>query len=101
MKKFNWSIFLYSTIIAGFLLVTSFVAALAEDEGTRGSGLIGLALYKLFYILRFPTHTLLWDLFSSSTDLYFFGLVLNCIFYGLIVERMIFVIRRKSQSRSS
>jgi hypothetical protein len=100
MKKFNWSIFLYSAILVGFLIVSSFIAAGAEDEGTLGSGMIGMVLSKLFYILRFPTHTLFWNFFSSDSNHYFGGLLINCLFYGLIVERIAFVIKFQRQKRS-
>jgi len=89
MAKFNNQILLASTIVFVFLLIPCFIAAGSEDEGMLGTNIIGVTFAKLFYVLRFPTHTLFWDLFSSNTILYFLGLLMNCIFYGFITERLI------------
>lgn len=91
MKNFNKRIFKRSIIIVGILLFFSFLAAWQIDEGWTSSGVgpVTSALSKLFYILRFPTHTLFWIFFSSSAFLFFLGLFINCIFYGFIIERII------------
>lgn len=62
------------------------IAAAARDEGTGGDGIIVRSFEKLFYIFRFPTHTLFFQFMNGS--MFFFGLFLNCLFYGLIVERL-------------
>jgi hypothetical protein len=78
------------------LLVPSFIAAGAEDEGTLGTNLIWVVFAKLFYVLRFPTHTLLWTFFSSAgASIYFSGFIINCLFYGLITERIISFVKQK------
>ena len=89
MRNFNKLTFIIATILFGLLLVLGFLAAWAEDEGTLGTNIIWVTFAKLFYILRFPTHTLLWTFFSSNgTTIYFAGLIINCIFYGFITERL-------------
>jgi hypothetical protein len=91
MKKFNRNTFTISTALFGLLLIPSFFAAWGEDEGTLGTNTILVTLSKLFYVLRFPTHTLLWTLFSESgAAIFFVGLLINCCFYGLLVERLIY-----------
>ena len=74
--------------------MASFIAAAAEDEGTPGNGFIGLVFARLFYILRFPTHTVLWNFFSARGALYFPGLFINILFGGLAVERTIFLSKK-------
>jgi hypothetical protein len=94
MKNFNVAIFLLSSIIISFLLVPSFVAAAAQDEGTIGTSIVWLAFAKLFSFLRFPTHTIFWSVFSNGSGIFFLGLLLNCFFYGFIIERL-FYFKRK------
>ncbi|MFT3705553.1 MAG: hypothetical protein QM802_24500 [Agriterribacter sp.] len=96
MKNFNRQTFNIATILFVLLLIPSFLAALAEDEGTLGTNIVWVTFSKLFYIIRFPTHTLWWDFFSgSSAIIYFAGLLGNCLLYGLITERLISFVRRK------
>jgi hypothetical protein len=72
-----------------FLVIPSFIAAWAEDEGTLGTSIIWMVFFKLFYILRFPTHTLFWVIFSNAgVVVYLSGLIINCMFYGFITERI-------------
>lgn len=93
--KFNFIIFFIATIICGILTFVTLVAAAARDEGTGGDGIIVKALEKLFYIFRFPTHTLFFQFMNGS--MFFFGLFINCLFYGLAVER-IFSFKQKKES---
>lgn len=90
MKNFSKPTFIIATVVFGLLLVPSFLAAWAEDEGTLGTSIIWTTFAKLFYILRFPTHTLFWTLITKfGATIFFLGLGLNCLFYGLITERII------------
>ena len=97
MKKFSKSTFIISTIAFGLLLVPSFLAAFGEDEGTLGTNIIWVTFAKLFYVLRFPTHTLLWTLIcKGGATIYFSGLLINCMFYGLLTERLISLFKTKT-----
>lgn len=102
IKKFNITVFLMVTIIVGVLLFPSLFAAFAEDEGTLRSDDTFLNFFaRLFYILRFPTHTLLWPIISLGGPLTFFaGLFVNCMFYGLVAERITSLFR-KNKVKSS
>lgn len=93
MKNFNKQTFIVSTVLVGLLLIPCFFAAWGDDEGTLGNNIIWVTLSKLFYILRFPTHTLFWKLFSINGILFFAGLIINCMFYGLIIERIVFLFK--------
>jgi len=46
----------------------------------------------LFYVFRFPTHTLFWGLFSQSSTLYRLGLVINIFFWSIILERLLMLV---------
>ncbi len=94
MKKFSKQTFIISTVLFGLLLIPCFLAAWGEDEGTLGTNIFLLAFAKLFYILRFPTHTLFWTLITKGGAFMFFaGLFINCIFYGLLTERFIRLVK--------
>ena len=97
IKNFKRQTFINISIIVGLLLMPSFLAAWAEDEGTLGTNILWVTFAKLFYVLRFPTHTLLWTIFSNgSTTIYFIGLIINCMFYGLLIERLISLFKAKT-----
>ena len=97
IKNFNRQTFIITTIIVGLLLIPSFLAAWGEDEGTLGTNIFWVAFAKLFYVLRFPTHTLFWTIFSNGgATIYFVGLIINCMFYGLLTERLISLFKAKT-----
>jgi hypothetical protein len=101
IKNFSKFTFTISTIVFGILLFPSFLAAWAEDEGTLGTNIIWVTFAKLFYILRFPTHTLLWKLITKGgTSIFFGGLIINCLFYGLLTERIINIFKLQKKSSS-
>ena len=94
-KKYpiNRKVFIINLILIGILMIISFIAAWAADEGTLGDGLIGNLFANLFYVLRFPTHNLLWPLMTSGNGilfiLFFPGLIVNLIFYSILIERLL------------
>jgi hypothetical protein len=103
MKGFDKKIFTIATFVTGFLLLASFLAAFGEDEDTLGRdgdtlgrNIILVFLSKLFYVLRFPTHTLFWSTFSSAgAGVFLSGLIINCMFYGFLTERIYSVFRQE------
>ncbi len=96
MRRFNKRIFLASTLVVGFLFIPSFLAAYGEDEGTLGTNFFWIAFAKLFHILRFPTHTLLWNYITKGGAIVFFGgFAVNFMFYGFLLERLISILKRK------
>ena len=96
MRNFSKSKFVILTIVFGLLLIPSFLAAYGEDEGTFSSDSFWIIFAKLFYILRFPSHTLFWTLIcKGGVPVYFLGLFFNCAFYGLITERIVTLYKLK------
>ncbi len=96
MRKFNIVIFLVSSLIVMTLMFMSFMAAWGEDEGNK-LNLFWLFFARLFYILRFPTHVLFWGFLTKHGGSYFIlGLIINCFFYGLLIERLFSLRKKKS-----
>jgi hypothetical protein len=95
MTNFNRPTFIFATIFFVLLFVPSFFAAWAQDEGTIGANLLAQAFVAIFYILRFPTHTLFWSVIANGGALLFFaGLFIHCLFYGLITERIFSIFKK-------
>lgn len=96
MKKINKPIFILSTVFFLLLLITSFMAAGGEEEGTLTKDSALYFLVRIFYILRFPTHTLLWGLIiKGGLGAFFLGFIINCMFYGFLLERLVFIFKKK------
>lgn len=74
-------------LIVSILTILSLVSFGAIEEGTQGDGILGLialVFSKLFYLLRFPTHTLLFDYMTG--DKFIWGLLINCLFWTTIIH---------------
>ena len=91
MTNFNKTVFVISTVVVALLVIPGFLAAFGEDEGMlKPDDTLWNFFTLLFNVLRFPTHTLLWPIIAAGGPLTFFGgLFINCVFYGLVVERII------------
>ncbi len=98
MKKFNSRIFGNSFLIVWFLNFVSWLALEAHETQNRFHAVLGI-VSRLWTILRFPVYTIFWKfLFSQNNQIYFIGGVLiNCIFYALILERIFSLHKKKSK----
>lgn len=95
LKNFNRQIFIIQTVLLGLLLVPSFLATWANEEGTLNKNSGWQIFVDLFYVLRFPTHTLFWSIINKAGGFfYFIGLLLNCCFYSLLIERVVYLLRK-------
>lgn len=100
IRKINLNIFIGATLFAGLLLIPSLFAAFVEDEGTLKPDDAFLNIFaQVFRILRFPTHTLLAPILEFGGPITFLGgLLFNCLFYGLVAERIAsLIIKSKEQ----
>ena len=96
IRRFNKLILIISTIASGSLLIFSFLAAFAEDEGTLSHDSFLILFAKLFHVFRFPTNIIFDIVLNSYSETYFIiGLIINCFFYGFIIERIIAFIKAK------
>jgi hypothetical protein len=93
INKFNFKILFITTIICGLFTFITFIAVFGIDEGTIEKTFLTVTLEKLFYVFRFPTHTFFFD--KMKGDTFVWGLFLNCLFYGLIVERLFSLNKKK------
>lgn len=80
-QRINFKVLLIVIVLTSILTGISFLIAFSADEGTGIN-------FHLFEIFRFPTHTLFWNYFSSSSSLYRTGLFINIAFYSLLIERL-------------
>ena len=96
MKRNNFKplIFISAIPIFGIFTFITLIAAGAVDEGTDGNSALIQALAKLFYIFRFPTHTIFFNFIDGS--LFFLGLGINCLFYSFITERIVSALSKRS-----
>ena len=97
-KNTQFSIVFFWAFIFMLLTIISFVAAAAKEEGTSGDGFFTNILAEAFWFFRFPTHTLFWNFFENSTlfpVLFFGGWVVNSFLYGLVIERLIYFLKRR------
>ena len=96
MKNLNLPLLSITTLTLGVLIIPSYIGAFAADEGTLSPDDTMMNFFaQLFNILRFPTHTLLWPVVIAGGPVTFFGgLILNCMFYGLLIERIIYGLLR-------
>ena len=88
MRRINFKIFFGLTLALSIITYFSFNAAFARDEGKLGSSGFRIYLADLYNIVRFPTHVL----FPSMVRLplpFALGLIINCVVYGLVLERII------------
>jgi hypothetical protein len=95
-KNFNVTIFSVVTFIIGLLTLVTFVFAAAVDEGTSNLNPISLLIADLYFLFRFPTHTLFEKLFLNNAGAFFVGLFINCLFYGFLIERVVAIIKLKN-----
>ncbi len=95
MRIDNFKVWLFISTSLLFVLFTfiTFIAFGALDEGTSGTSPTIQVTAKLYYIFRFPTHTLLFRFMNGSV--FFIGLLLNCLFYGFLTERIVFLLSNK------
>ena len=94
MRNINFRLFSVVTVLLAILTYFSFMAAYDADERKPATRGLTRLLSEMFNILRFPTHVLLPS--YTKTSLYFaLGLVVNCFFYSLIIERTVYIIFHK------
>ena len=98
--KFRLLTFIKATFIICILTFLSLVGAGAVDEGTEGSGILYVVSHifsTLFYVFRFPMHTFFFQWMDGS--MFIIGLCINCLFWGLIIERIIYYKSKNNSAR--
>jgi hypothetical protein len=92
VSKINLKIWILFFIIFIIFTAISFWAAFAVEEGTMVN-LLTLFFNKLYYILRFPSHTLFFKYMRGN--MFYLGLIFNNLLYAFIFERLYTFIKSK------
>jgi hypothetical protein len=96
MKKFNLRIFMIATVVTILLNFVSLVGLEAHGTLNRSHTLLGM-VGSIWTVLRFPIFTCFWKFIYSPFNIILFSIAifLNCAFYGVIVERIFYFLRKK------
>jgi hypothetical protein len=94
MKKISLWTFVFSTLAVGFVMASALLASWAYDDGTIHGDSKWMFLVNLFPLLRFPAHVVLGRLIFHPV-IWLLGLVINSFLYGLLIERIISLFRKK------
>ena len=81
-----------------FLTFVSWIAIWQYDTQDNFHSIWGI-LRQLAYVVRFPVYTLFWNFLVRHDNLIYYigGLLINCIFYGLIIERFFSLLFKRSK----
>ena len=93
MRQFNSVFFIICTIVLAGLAYESYIQAVAIDEGRIGGSMFRQAIGNMFNVMRFPVH-ILFKRWASNPLNFALGLIINCLFYSLILERILHIIIR-------
>jgi hypothetical protein len=95
MKKHPFDIIFFTVAasLLSLLTIVVFIGAAAYDEGMTNNP----TFYHLYNIFRFPTHTLFFDFFLRGGFHFFGGLLLNVLFYALLIERCFYYLRQRGK----
>ena len=96
MRKINFRLFFIISLLLAILTYFAFSEAYAADEGKLGNNILLQFLSESFNVLRFPTHVL-FPVLTKFPFYFAMGLLVNCLFYALLLERIVyFIFREKS-----
>jgi len=93
MKGFNSVFFIICTIVLAAVAYESYIQAVAIDEGRIGDSVFRHAVANLFNIMRFPMHVM-FKAWARIPLKFAIGLIINCLFYSFILERILYFITR-------
>jgi hypothetical protein len=87
MRRFNSIVFIICSIALAFLAYESYIQAVAIDEGRAGNSGLRHWLGDFFNVMRFPMHVL-FKTWSRQPVNFAIGLIINCLLYAFILERI-------------
>jgi hypothetical protein len=100
LKNFDIGRFLIIVATTTALTFFSFLSAFGKDEGTLLDNFLLNFIADSFYIFLFPTH-ILFGRFMTNDIWAFLGFFVNAIFYALIIEGIICILKGRSKGDSS
>jgi hypothetical protein len=97
MKRFNLRIFKVAMVVTILLTFMSWVG-LESNVKERQFHAFWSAVGSMWTILKFPIFTLYWHFLGDHNNLVLFSIAvfLNCVFYGLVFERLYSLRGKKS-----
>jgi hypothetical protein len=84
-KRFRPFNFVAFVVMYFFLLRYTYLINYAIDEGNKVTKPERMTA-SIFYVIRYPA-CLIWQTFHSDREI-ILALVINCLFYGLLLERL-------------
>jgi hypothetical protein len=94
---------LYSALaFFSILTIVSYLGAWSYDEGHRATA--DIIENDVFAVMRFPTHTLLWNFISKDAVIaiaYPVGLLVNIVFYAFLYERIFYLFMKMKRVRTN
>src|SRR5579862_448613 len=97
LKNFKLKRFVLVLLSIAFLTFISFLFTFSADEGYPNNFFLFKLLEYSFFIFRFPTHVFFWNYMDG--DWYLYGLLINVIFYSLLIELTIMLIKTLKRKR--
>ncbi len=99
MKKFNFKIFAVVSVVAILLTFASWMGLEEHNSPGRSISFLG-EVGGLWTILRFPTFTFFWKLLYGLNNVLLFSVavMIDCAFYGFIVERIFYLFKKNRKS---
>ena len=96
MKKFNLRIFIIATVAVVLLTFVSWAGLEAHNTPDKSHTLLGI-IGSLWTVLRFPLFTFFWKFPFGQNNilLYSTAVFVNCVFYGLIIERIFYLLHKR------
>lgn len=100
MKQFNLRIFMIATVVTIILDFLNWAGLEAHNTQSSSPTLLWIE-DRLWTILPFPIFTLFWNIIITSNNpiITSTAVILNCVFYAIIVERIFYLFRRKHKSQ--
>jgi hypothetical protein len=96
MKNFSLRTFIRASLImGGGLFFTVLVNQLIIFSSTH-INLFWKIISMLWVVFSFPVIELYWLFGAPEGNIFLLGFVLNCIFNGLLIERLFYLYKRKS-----
>ncbi len=96
MKKINLRIFMIAATAIIVLNFASLSGLESYNTNNKTQYLLGM-MGSLWTVLRFPVFTFFWKFIYGHFNIFLFatGIFINSAFYAIIIERILYLLRKK------
>jgi hypothetical protein len=101
MKNFSLRIFILALIIMGVGLFLSYLVAFAVSDSGPHISIFWKIISMAFFVFSFPIVELYWIFGPPHADIFLWGWALNCLFNGLLIERLFYLRKKKPKIPSA